>query len=327
MTDASLAHGQRREAAQPHELLEDDGAGHDDVGALGLEAGDPAAAAQRQGRKAQAEGAHLRAVEREAVDRRSTAVARPEVHAGERAHGAPQRDQPAGRARRHAQGLKLIARVTAEGRDLGFDGRIVAQKPAGDAHRAQRQARHGHDLSATDGRELQATAAQVRDHCVADGEAAQRRDGAEARLFLPPEHLDLDARDPPQAVDQAMGIGRVPHCRGGGGDDAQRPAVVDARNEATDGGDGGRHASHRQRAATAGRQARLHPRLVEEPERPPGDHASECEPHSVGAEIDQYHALHHARSIETPAPAVKLRDRYDPQKQRASHPSQRFESG
>ncbi len=175
-----------REPAERHELLDDDGAGHDDVGALGLEARDAPTAAQRQGRKAQAERAHLRAVEREAVDRGAPAVARSQIDSGERTHGASERDQPSGRARRQAQGLELIAHVAAERRDLRVGGRIVTQEPAGDPHRAQRQARHRHDLTVANGRELQAAAAQIGHHRIAEGEAAQRGDGTEAGFFLPP---------------------------------------------------------------------------------------------------------------------------------------------
>jgi hypothetical protein len=48
-------------------------------------------------------------------------------------------------------GVEEIAHVTAQRCDLRVGGRIVMQEPAGDAYRAQRQARHRHHLAVADG--------------------------------------------------------------------------------------------------------------------------------------------------------------------------------
>src|SRR5882672_3717020 len=99
---AARADDEPQVAAEDHGLLDDDGPGQDDVGALGLEPPDLPALPPGETLQPLADGGDVGLVELQPVAVLPLALVRPEVDAGERAEGPPQHPPPVAPGRAEA---------------------------------------------------------------------------------------------------------------------------------------------------------------------------------------------------------------------------------
>ena len=201
-----------------------------------LEPADLAAPPGGEGLEPLADRGDVGLVEHEPVAVLALARGRPQVDAGEGAHGAPEPDQELAALGGGQGRAQPLADDVAERAELLPGGRIVAQELMRGAHRAQGQAGHRDDAPAADPAELQARAAQVRHQRVAEGQARARGGHAEPRLVAGAQDADLDALLAPQRVEEALAIARVADRRGRDGQDARPLASLRrvAREEAVD---------------------------------------------------------------------------------------------
>src|SRR5438034_1904553 len=147
VTHAARADDERQIAPEDHDLLDDDGAGQDNVGALGFEPANPAPLALGETLQALANRRDVGLGEVQPVAVLALPAMRPpEVNTRQRADGAAQ-------AHDHLVGpgggqntLQPLADLRAQRLERPRLGPIVAQEAAGRPHRAEREARRGDDL-------------------------------------------------------------------------------------------------------------------------------------------------------------------------------------
>src|SRR5262249_39810697 len=149
VTDASLAHDQRRVAAEHHELLDCNRPRDDDVGPLGLEPSEAPPLPERQDLQSLAHGRDVRLMQSEPVAR-VLAPGHGEMEPCQGTRRPAEREQLVS-APRGRQGTEhLLSYVLPERADLSRTRRVPGEEPARHADRADGQARRAEDGSRTD---------------------------------------------------------------------------------------------------------------------------------------------------------------------------------
>src|SRR2546428_4235576 len=169
VADPARADRERQIPTEDHDLLDDDGPGQDDIGALRVEAADLLALSLGKALQPLADGGDVGLVQPQSVPVLAFAGVGAEVNTGQRADGAaePHHDLPAIRGGQSAH--QLLPDLVAERPKLAPLRWIVVQKTARHPHGTEREARHGNDLAIPHPAELQAGATEIRDHPVPDG--------------------------------------------------------------------------------------------------------------------------------------------------------------
>src|SRR5262249_23289500 len=177
---AARADDQSQVAAEDHDLLDDDGAGQDDVGALGLEPTNRAPLALGEALEALADLGDVGLRQVQTVPVLALPAVRPaEVNAGQRADGGAPAHHHLAALRGREDALKLRPALGANGLERPRLGPIVVEKAARHSHDAQWQARRGDPPPPAHPAQLQAGPAQVRNDAIPEGQAVQRGVDAE----------------------------------------------------------------------------------------------------------------------------------------------------
>src|SRR6185295_8583063 len=289
---AACADHEPQIAAVEHRLLDDDGPGQDDVGALILETADLRAPAPGRAFQPLANGGDVRLVKLEPMPVLALAAMGAQVDAGQRADGAAETDHdiaaPGGRHDPEHRGANAVAEYL----ELAGGGRIVAQEAPRGPHSPEGKARDGEHLATPHAAELQARAAEVRDDAVLDGEA--REGGRDAQPCLVPRAQDLhvDALVVAQGCQEPLAVPGVPHRRGRHREDAWTLAIAGmAREEAMHGPERAVDRVTGQRAGRAIAEPRRHSLLSEDVIADAGHDPDKAEADGRRSEIDDRHQV------------------------------------
>src|SRR5215475_6307135 len=169
-------------SAEEHGLLDDHGAGENDVHPLRFEPPDLPSLPRGEPLQALPDRRDVGLPHLQAVAMLALAPMRPEMNTGEGPHRPSQSHHDLPAPRRRQRLLKLPANLRAKRLDFPRARPLVLEEERCGAYRTQRQTRHGHNLPIAHPAQLEARAAQVRHHAVPEGQAVQCRVNTEARL-------------------------------------------------------------------------------------------------------------------------------------------------
>src|SRR5688572_4285464 len=223
IADPARADDEGQVAAVDHDLLDDDGARQDDVGALGLEPADLAALPAGHAFQSLADRRHVGLLQAQPVPMLAVAATGAQVDAGQRAnHAAEAHDDLTAGGGRHRV-VEVPADLAAQGLKLAGPRRIVAYEAMRGAHGPERKARAGDEPPRPHPAELEAGATEIRDDAVREGQAVHGGIDAEPRFVARAQDLDLDPLAATERAEQPLAVVGVSHGGGRDGNDA-RPA-------------------------------------------------------------------------------------------------------
>ena len=230
LAQAGLGDLERVERAELHDGLDHEGAGEDQVAALGLDARHLAALRGAHVGEALDELVERLAREQEPLDAERGLVGRDLRRGREVAHGAAD----AGESRavlaclvEPARRGQLVADVRAQRLQLLALDALAGQEALGHADGAERPRAGVALLALLDVGQLHRAAAEVERDAVGERRRVDRGEIAVAGLLLGREHLDLEARALARLAQEVLLVRRVADRRGGDGAD-----VVDAHRAA-----------------------------------------------------------------------------------------------
>src|SRR5436190_13862439 len=170
-------------AAEGHQLFDDDDTGQDDVGALRLQSGEPAALPGGQGLEALAYRDHLRLPEPEAMTGLARSPLSTQVEASQRSHRPAEADQILSARRRREGAEEPAADLPSELPELAGRGRVAEEERPREAQGSQGEAGDGDDLAGAEPRDLEAAAPEVGDNPGPERQGPAHGDGPQARLL------------------------------------------------------------------------------------------------------------------------------------------------
>ena len=233
-----------------------------------------------------------------------------EVDAREGADGSPEPQQLRVAGGRREGPEDLGPDLGAQRAHLAPRRGIVAEEAAGEAERAQREAREGDGTPPAHARDLQATAAEIGHGAVADRQRLECGERAEAGFLTTGQHTHLDAFPPSERLEQLVAVGGSRTAAV-----ATRPRGVWSRFRRPRGIGGppgaSRHRIRRKVSARAAPQACLDPFLLDDAESNAFIDAGKKEASRVRAQVDQCDQLGHGRSVHEARRTVKWQNCYE----------------